>query len=98
MAHATSLSNHQSEVYATNASFVYSAKYTHAVLSLLDPQPGEKIIDLGCGTGDLTLKIKDAVGDQGEVVGVDSSESMVRRDSSVRSRELIAAVESRVCF
>jgi ubiquinone/menaquinone biosynthesis C-methylase UbiE len=76
--YAANLTNHNPTVYSTNASFVYSAKYTNAVLSLLDTQPGEKIIDLGCGTGEITRQLKEAVGKEGVVVGVDSSEAMVR--------------------
>ena len=45
-----------------------------AALDLLDPQPGEHILDVGCGDGTLTLKIKDAGAD---VVGIDNSLSMI---------------------
>jgi len=45
-----------------------------AALDLLDPQPGEHILDVGCGEGALTLKIKEA---GAEVVGIDNSLSMV---------------------
>jgi SAM-dependent methyltransferase len=45
-----------------------------AALDLLDPQPGEHILDVGCGDGTLTLKIKEAGAD---VVGIDNSLSMV---------------------
>lgn len=48
----TSQTYHQSEdadVYRRNASFVYSDGYTAPVLRLLDPQPGDRILDLGCG-------------------------------------------------
>lgn len=75
--YAANLTNHDPQVYSTNASFVYSAKYTQAVLALLDPQPGERIVDLGCGTGELTRQIAEAVGPEGQVVGIDSSEAMV---------------------
>lgn len=76
--HAASLTNHNAEAYNTNASFVYSAQYTTAVLGLLDAQPGERIVDLGCGTGELTLQIADKVGESGLILGLDSSEDMVR--------------------
>jgi len=45
-----------------------------AALNLLDPQPGEHILDIGCGDGTLTLKIKEAGAD---VVGIDNSLSMI---------------------
>ena len=45
-----------------------------AALDLLDPQPGEHILDVGCGDGSLTIKIKEAGAD---VVGIDNNLSMV---------------------
>ena len=63
--------------YNTNASFVYSTEYSTPVLKLLAPQLGERIIDFGCGTGELSIQISNLVGKDGVVVGVDSSQSMV---------------------
>jgi len=45
-----------------------------AALDLLDPQRGEHILDVGCGDGTLTLRIKEMGAD---VVGIDNSLSMV---------------------
>ena len=45
-----------------------------AALDLLDPQPGENILDIGCGDGTLTQKIREA---GARVVGIDNSLSMV---------------------
>lgn len=44
------------------------------LLDLLDPRPGERILDLGCGDGALTLRIA-ARG--AEVLGLDASPAMV---------------------
>lgn len=63
--------------YNTSASFVYSQAYAAPVLGLLNAQPGEKVYDFGCGSGDLSVQIAEAVGETGKVVGVDFSESMV---------------------
>jgi SAM-dependent methyltransferase len=58
--------------YATNAAFVPALG--SAALELLAPQPGEMILDLGCGDGVLTQKIM-ATG--ARVIGLDASEEMV---------------------
>ena len=44
------------------------------VVELLAPAPGERVLDLGCGTGHLTALIAES---GAEVVGIDSSEDMV---------------------
>lgn len=55
--------------------FVY--EYGAGVLELLDPEAGERVLDLGCGTGHLAAEIADAVGETGEVLGLDRSAEMV---------------------
>jgi trans-aconitate 2-methyltransferase len=47
-----------------------------ALLDLLAPRPGERILDLGCGTGHLTAQIA-ALG--AEVIGLDASPAMVEQ-------------------
>ncbi len=60
------------EAYARNARFV--SDLGAPVLDLLDPRPGERILDLGCGDGALTEKI---VAAGAEVRGVDASPDMI---------------------
>jgi SAM-dependent methyltransferase len=48
------------------------------------PQPGDRVLDVGCGFGDTTQRLAGLVGD-GEVVGVDVSEPFIelaRRESA----------------
>ena len=61
--------------YDGSHGFVY--EYGADVVGLLDPAPGERILDLGCGTGHLTAEIAAAVGETGAVVGLDRSAGMV---------------------
>ena len=70
--------------YAENARFV--SDLGQPVLELLNPQPGERILDLGCGDGALTEKL---VAAGAQVVGVDASEDMV---AAARRRGLDARV------
>jgi trans-aconitate methyltransferase len=44
------------------------------LIELLAPQPGERVLDLGCGTGDLTAKLAEC---GARVTGVDASTEMV---------------------
>ncbi|MGH9515320.1 MAG: class I SAM-dependent methyltransferase [Terriglobales bacterium] len=58
--------------YAKNARFV--SDLGEPVLDLLNPQAGERILDLGCGDGALTERI---IARCAEVLGVDASTDMV---------------------
>ncbi len=61
-----------SALYETNHAFVW--QYGESLLDLLAPKAGERILDLGCGTGQLTEKIARS---GAFVQGIDSSLSMV---------------------
>lgn len=60
--------------YEADHSYVY--RYGEDVLELLTPKEGEKILDLGCGTGHLTNQIVDA---GASAVGIDASPEMVEQ-------------------
>lgn len=63
-----------SEAYDRDFSFV--AAYGETILGWLDPRPRERILDLGCGTGDLTARLVDS---GATVVGLDADEAMAAR-------------------
>ncbi len=71
------------EAYAANGRFV--ANLATEVVTLLNPQPGEQILDLGCGDGALTeqLAASGAI-----VTGVDASPTML---DAARKRNLHSA-------
>jgi trans-aconitate methyltransferase len=62
------------EQYQAGYSFVW--QYGRDLLGLLAPQPGERILDAGCGTGQLTAEI---AASGAEVTGIDSSAAMIEQ-------------------
>lgn len=70
--------------YARNARFV--SDLGQPVLDLLAPQPGEDILDLGCGDGALTERLAQA---GARVVGIDPSAEFV---AAARARGLDARI------
>jgi trans-aconitate methyltransferase len=61
-------------LYDDKHSFVW--KMAAALLDLLDAKSGERILDVGCGTGHLTSRIAAA---GATVLGIDKSRDMIRR-------------------
>jgi SAM-dependent methyltransferase len=51
--------------------------FGRAALKAAAPQPGERVVDIGCGCGDTTIEIARLVGADGAVLGVDVSRPML---------------------
>ncbi len=62
------------ELYNEKHSFVYD--YGASLVDLLNPKPSERILDLGCGSGELTAAIAAVCN---EVVGMDFSPAMIEK-------------------
>lgn len=60
------------ELYDQKHAFV--SEFGKGLVTLLDPQPGERILDIGCGTGHLASEIAER---GAHVVGIDSSPAMI---------------------
>jgi SAM-dependent methyltransferase len=65
-------SNWDAGLYESDHAFVW--KYGADLLPLLDARPGERVLDLGCGTGHLTARI---AGTGAQTLGIDSSADMI---------------------
>jgi ubiquinone/menaquinone biosynthesis C-methylase UbiE len=71
----------------TRATFRDQAAIDRALLDALDPAPGERLLEAGCGSGLLCRQIAGRVAPNGHVTGVDVSYGMVAaaRQNGVRS-------------
>lgn len=61
-----------------------------AGLKMLAPQPGERILEIGFGTGHCLVEIAQAVGPLGRALGVDISEEMRKLAGELLAREGLA--------
>jgi trans-aconitate methyltransferase len=59
-------------LYKSNYAFVF--QYGNSLIEWLQPHAGEQILDLGCGTGELTAKLAET---GAQVTGLDASASMI---------------------
>ena len=59
-------------------SFQLHTKWRDDTMKRMDVQPGSKALDVCCGTADWTIALAKAVGEQGEVKGLDFSKNMLK--------------------
>lgn len=59
----------------------------HDLLGLVEKRPRMRVVDLGCGTGELTRLLHDRL-DAEETMGIDSSETMLLKSSAFGSEML----------
>lgn len=60
------------------------AKPFHDLLRLVEPRPDGRMLDLGCGSGELTAAAMEATG-TAEAVGVDASPAMLAAAAGIRA-------------
>jgi ubiquinone/menaquinone biosynthesis C-methylase UbiE len=61
-------------------------KLRQQIADMIRYQPGEKVLDVGCGTGSLALVAKERVGRQGSVHGIDPAPRQIARARSKAAR------------
>lgn len=67
---------------------------TTALLSLAAPQCGEDVLDVGCGSGETTLALAAAAGEDGAAIGVDICAALLTR-ARERAEALLVDAEFR---
>ncbi|MFZ2526785.1 MAG: methyltransferase domain-containing protein [Rhodococcus sp. (in: high G+C Gram-positive bacteria)] len=63
-------------------------------VAAMAPQPGSRILEIGCGNGTAVTLVRERIGPHGAILGVDRSATQIDR---ARRRTLGDGVELRVC-
>lgn len=89
------ISGNWAEVY--HACFVPTIidPWVTKTLALVEPQPGERVLDVACGSGAVTRRVAQAVGSSGRVVGLDISAEILAVAYGVNGEEGAAAIDWR---
>ncbi|MEA2475590.1 MAG: hypothetical protein QOE06_3505 [Thermoleophilaceae bacterium] len=66
-------------------------------IRLAQPQPGERVLDIGCGFGDTAQRIAGLVGPEGSVLGVDAAERFIEASKEDAAANGVANVAFEVC-
>lgn len=76
-------------------SFQQHLRWRKDTMKRMDVKPGAKALDICCGTGDWTIALSEAVGEKGEVIGLDFSKNMLKigeekvRNHPIKNIELV---------
>lgn len=62
--------------------FGREGRFRRRIIEAAELAPGQRVLDVGCGTGTLALAAVDAVGPEGRVEGIDPSPEMIARARS----------------
>jgi len=55
----------------------YGGKFFRQIAELAEIREGDRVLDVGCGTGTLGIREKEMAGDKGYVAGIDASKQMI---------------------
>lgn len=73
----------------------YSGKYVERIALLAEFRQGDRVLDVGTGTGIMALRAADLIGESGRVTGIDLSEGML---AHARVKADLAKLSARIDF
>jgi len=65
------------EVYERYLSCAIADPWTRVLLELASPKPGERVLDIACGTGSVARQVAPMVGISGQVLALDINSEML---------------------
>src|SRR5215475_10302116 len=80
--------------YDTHIVDVFLQDYSRRFVEVAAIKPGDRVLDVACGTGVVTRLVANKIGSAGQVVGYDLNAGMLARARA--SRETAAAIEWRM--
>jgi ubiquinone/menaquinone biosynthesis C-methylase UbiE len=79
--------NHLASIYPIfELIFFFPSGIRNRTVKILSLKKGDTVLEVGCGTGRNLSLLRDAVGDEGRVYGVDISEQMLKRADELKRK------------
>lgn len=78
----------EDELYRLNSQAKATWDHEKSYLKWSGLRMGDKVLDLGCGSGIISSYLSDEVGPSGEVVGIDINENLINKAKSLESNNL----------
>lgn len=75
--------------------FGFNSPGSRMVIEMARIKPGDKVLDVGCGTGNLTLTARRFTNESGSVAGIDASPEMIQK-AQEKARKIGADVKFEV--
>tara|TARA_R110002124_G_scaffold32461_1_gene108885 strand:+ start:51 stop:842 length:792 start_codon:yes stop_codon:yes gene_type:complete len=90
------LAGQGAEIYEDVMVPLWFGRWADAMLETVAPQPGDRLLDVACGTGVTTRLAQDKVGHSGHVVGLDINAPMLAKARELAGARDITWIESDV--
>jgi ubiquinone/menaquinone biosynthesis C-methylase UbiE len=92
---ALHFAEHRDDPTKSSPSLIAQMEHRRALVSFWDIQPGSRVLEIGCGQGDTTIVLADAVGEYGHVDAVDPGALDYGRLSNSHSFHLYSSTTGR---
>jgi demethylmenaquinone methyltransferase/2-methoxy-6-polyprenyl-1,4-benzoquinol methylase len=79
--------------FILNGGFGGERRWRQLIVEWIDPRPGERIIDICCGTGTLSIMLGKKIAGTGEVIGIDLSGRLLNLARKKKKPDAVSFLE-----
>ena len=85
------------EIYETCWVFSQLGKCADELVAAADVRPGQRVLDVGCGTGVVAREVARRIGGDGDITGTDINEAMLESAREFAARHRLVGIHWQQC-